>query len=92
MLGRLVRAHGGWVPAPELAECGGLQFSARLFEIRHDLGFNVENRIETVNGTKKSWYRLRPGPQPSKPQTTPIEPAEPRQQALALPPRHLDLG
>jgi hypothetical protein len=91
MLARLIQARGEWVAAPELAE-GVLQFSARVHSLRHDLGFNVENRIETVNGAKKSWYRLRVGPLPSKPQTTPIEPAEPQQTKLPLPDCHRDLG
>ena len=57
----LIDAHGGWVPAPELASVGGLQFQTRIHEIRHKLRLTVENRKEYRNGQQHSWYRLTTG-------------------------------
>ena len=63
ILGRLISAHGGWVPSPEIAACAQ-QYNARLHELRR-LGFVIENRMETdeQTGERKSWFRLvQPSP------------------------------
>jgi hypothetical protein len=63
ILARLIEAHGGEVPAPEIAKVGGLQFQTRIWELRHKLGFVIENRTErTENGQVHSFYRLVSGP------------------------------
>ncbi|MGC2331872.1 MAG: hypothetical protein WA581_10485 [Candidatus Acidiferrales bacterium] len=54
----LIDARGAWVPAPEIAGCA-MQYNARVFELRK-LGFTIENRTETVNGVRHSWFRLVP--------------------------------
>jgi len=66
----LIEARGGWVPSPEIAACAQ-QYNARLFELRR-LNFQIENRVEEVNGTRLSWFRLIPGPGPVQ-----VEPATP---------------
>jgi hypothetical protein len=54
----LMNAQGAWVPSPEIAACAQ-QYNARLYELRQ-LGFVIENRIETDESTseRRSWFRL----------------------------------
>jgi hypothetical protein len=59
----LLSRRGEWIPAVEVAEAGGLQYGARLYEIRHDLGYEVESRTERVRTgrhsvIKRSWFKL----------------------------------
>ena len=55
----LLRSHKGqWVPLPEILSLGISQYSARIHEARHRWGLDIENRVETVNGKKHSWFRL----------------------------------
>jgi hypothetical protein len=57
ILQRLLR--GDEVAAPELARIGGLQFQTRIFELRHEFNFQIENRKEGgPDGQIKSYYRL----------------------------------
>lgn len=56
----LVTAGGGWVPLPEIMKCAA-QYNTRIFELRRR-GFNIENRTETVNGERHSWFRLVSSP------------------------------
>jgi hypothetical protein len=56
----LIDARGGWVPSPEIAALAQ-QYNSRLFELRR-LNFRIENRVEEVNGTRLSWFRLISGP------------------------------
>ena len=58
ILAPLIRAHGEWVPSPELAAIA-LQYNARLFELKK-LGFRIENRREKRDGKFLSWFRLVP--------------------------------
>lgn len=58
ILALLVKARGEWVPLPEIMACAA-QYNARVFELRR-LGFNIENRTETVNSERRSWFRLLP--------------------------------
>ncbi len=61
LLRLLIGARGSWVPLAEILDLKISQFGSRLWEIRHRLGLNVENRMETTaDGVKLSWYRLRP--------------------------------
>jgi hypothetical protein len=56
----LLRARGGWVPAPELAAVS-LQYNTRAYSLRR-LGLAIENRVETnQDGTKNGFFRLRTG-------------------------------
>ncbi len=61
ILGLLVSARGSWVGLPEILDLHISQFGARIKELRA-LGFDISNRMETVDGEKRSWYRLVPGP------------------------------
>jgi hypothetical protein len=66
----LVEARGAWVPLPDIMACAA-QYNARIFSLRRD-GYNIENRTETVNGVRHSWFRLVDSPAvpaiaPSKP-------------------------
>jgi hypothetical protein len=89
ILARLLEARGGEVPAPELARLGGLQFQTRIYELKHQLGFKIENRMETVDGKKLSWYRLI-----SAPNTPPTlaQPPAPLELFPDLKGEHLDNG
>ena len=54
----LLRDSGGsWVPLPKILALGVARYSARILELRR-LGFQIENRLEYVNGTCRSFYRL----------------------------------
>jgi hypothetical protein len=60
ILNLLIRRRPDWVSLPELMEIAA-QYNARLFEIRHDLGFEISNRIEVIDGVRHSWFRLESG-------------------------------
>lgn len=71
ILSLLRSAHGAWVPLPEILALCIAQYNTRIFELRKR-GLNIENRTETVDGVKHSWFRLvdspaLPAPVPSKP-------------------------
>jgi Helix-turn-helix domain len=53
----LLRFYGSWVPLPKILALGIPRYSARILELRR-LGFQIENRLEYVNGTCRSSYRL----------------------------------
>jgi len=69
----LIAARGAWVPLPAIIACAA-QYNARLWTLRHRMGFNIENRTEYVDGVRHSWFRLvnstapAPKPEPAKPQ------------------------
>ena len=63
ILALLIKARGDWVPLPEIMACAA-QYNARVFELRR-LGFSVENRTDTIDGVRHSWFRLAA----SKPET-----------------------
>jgi hypothetical protein len=63
-------ARGAWVPLPAILALGIAQYNARIFELRRR-GFNIENRTETIDGIRHSYFRLVdspavPEPAPSK--------------------------
>lgn len=71
ILALLRSARGAWVPLPEILALGIAQYNARIFELRKR-GLNIENRTQTVDGVRHSWFRLvdsppLPSPEPSKP-------------------------
>jgi hypothetical protein len=70
----LIDAHGSWVPLPKILALGIAQYNARLWELRR-LGFVIENKSESVDGTRHSWYRLVSSPTPPAP--TPAQKPEP---------------
>jgi hypothetical protein len=73
----LLQARGSWVCGRELAAIS-LQYNARVFEGRHHLLLNIENKTEiTEGGTRLSWFRLLPG-------AVRAEPRSPQQQEFAL--------
>jgi hypothetical protein len=58
ILNLLISARGGWVPLPKITDCAA-QYNARIFELRN-LGFQIKNRTEVVEGARHSWFRLEP--------------------------------
>jgi len=60
ILALLIAARGEWVGLPDILEVRISQFGARLYELRHHLRLNIENRTESVDGVRYSWYRLKP--------------------------------
>ena len=57
ILSLLRESCGLWVPLPKILALGIARYSARILELRR-LGFQIENRLEYVNGTCHSYYRL----------------------------------
>jgi hypothetical protein len=56
-----------WVGLPEILELRISQYSARIHQARHEWGVQIENRTETINGKKHSWFRLiEPTPELSR--------------------------
>ncbi len=98
ILGLLVGARGSWVGLPEILDLHISQFGARIKELRA-LGFDISNRMETVDGEKRSWYRLVPGPthanelpSPYKPLTAPQQDSSPQSSLFDLTGGHRDDG
>src|SRR6185436_8366453 len=61
ILAKLIAAKGKEVPLPEIASCAA-QYQSRLFELRR-MGYRIPApRMETVNGQRRTWYRLECGP------------------------------
>jgi hypothetical protein len=57
-----------WTPAPELARIS-LQYNARIFSLRRKKGWQIESRVQIVDGVRHGSFRLaRPGsfPNPRK--------------------------
>lgn len=48
-----------WVPLPEILRLGIAQYNARILELRRE-GHIIENKLKGENGTRHSWFRLRP--------------------------------
>lgn len=48
---------GEWVPLPRILELRISQYGSRVLELRRK-GFQIENRTETVDGVRHSWFRL----------------------------------
>jgi hypothetical protein len=64
ILAVLIKARGERVPLCDLLGIAA-QYGARLYEIRHKLGLNVENKTQEVDGVRHSWFRLIPRPSSS---------------------------
>lgn len=58
ILALLAKARGQWIPLPQLMACAA-QYNSRIFELRR-LGFDIENKTETIDGERHSWFRLAP--------------------------------
>ena len=62
-LARLRRDPGAWVPGYELRNLDGrgeiLQQNARLWELKHLHGYEIENREVWIDGVCHSAYRLK---------------------------------
>jgi hypothetical protein len=71
----LIDARGAWVPLPQILALGIAQYNARLWELRR-LGFVIENKSESADGARHSWYRLVSSPTPPAPTPKP-EPPKP---------------
>jgi len=66
ILAKLIAAKGKEVPLPEIASCAA-QYQSRLFELRR-MGYRIPApRMETVNGQRRTWYRLECGPHSVRP-------------------------
>src|SRR5271157_5030759 len=57
-------ARGGWVPLPEILALGIAQYNSRIWDLRK-LGLTIENRTETIEGVRHSWFRLANSPAPT---------------------------
>lgn len=51
-----------WVSLSEILGLRISQYGARLHQARHEWGLNIENRVEIVNGEKRSSFRLIESP------------------------------
>jgi hypothetical protein len=70
ILALFIAAKGGEVGLPEILKLGIAQFGSRILEIR-GMGFHIINRQEVVDGERRSWYRLLPGPTSTPAPTAP---------------------
>jgi Helix-turn-helix domain len=61
ILALLMVACCGEVGLPEILQLGIARYGARIGELRKR-GYDIQNRTETVDGEKRSWYRLVPSP------------------------------
>ena len=52
-----------WVPLAEILNLRISQYGARVYQARHQWGLNIESRVEIVEGTKHSFFRLVSRPQ-----------------------------
>lgn len=52
---------GQWVSLPQLLKTGVAQYAARVWELRHRHGFEIENRTHIVGRQRHSFYRLKGG-------------------------------
>lgn len=75
---RLLMDHRGeWVPLWKILDLHISQFGARIWTLRHELGYQIENkRHRDDEGRVRSWYRLIPGPE-REPQASPDPSTEP---------------
>jgi hypothetical protein len=64
----LIEARGAEVPLHEILPLAA-QYNARIWSLRK-MGFKIVNRVEDVDGVRRSWFRLIPGP-------VQVEPARP---------------
>jgi hypothetical protein len=63
LLAFLISKRGEWIPSHEVAAVGGLQYGARLKEIRDAGDYMVESRVERVRTGRgshvvHSWFKL----------------------------------
>lgn len=54
----LLDARGEWVPLWQILDLRISQYGRAIHTLRHRLGFKIENRTETVDGVRHSWFRL----------------------------------
>lgn len=67
----LIDARGQWVPLQRILDLRISQYGRAIHSLRHKLKFNIENRTETIDGVRRSWFRLLPS-RPSHPEQ-PVE-------------------
>jgi len=70
----LAAANGGWVGLPAILDLRIALYTTRILELRRS-GYEIENRTETIDGIRHSWYRLvnSPAPEPAKPEAPQAE-------------------
>ena len=60
--GRILRLlesrRGEWVALPEILALRISQYGTRVKELRDDWGLLIENKVEMVDGQRRSWFRL----------------------------------
>jgi hypothetical protein len=59
----LQAAWPNWTPATEIAKIS-LQYNARIFSLRRQKGWLIENHVRVVDGVKHGEFRLGPRPIP----------------------------
>jgi hypothetical protein len=65
----LIEARGAEVPLREILPLAA-QYNARIWSLRK-IGFKIVNRTEEVDGARRSWFRLIPGPVQVEPSPAP---------------------
>jgi hypothetical protein len=60
--GRILRLlesrRGEWVPLYEILNLKISQYGTRVKELRDNWGYAIENKTETANGQRHSWFRI----------------------------------
>ena len=66
----LEAAWPNWTPAPELAKIS-LQYNSRIFSLRRQKGWLIENRVRVEDGIRHGEFRLGPRPIPAQQRPAP---------------------
>jgi hypothetical protein len=48
-----------WIPLPDILRLGLAQYNARIYDMRA-AGWDIRNRIESVGGSRHSWFMYVP--------------------------------
>lgn len=70
ILNLLSSASGDWVPLPSILALRISQYGTRIKELRDEWGIVIENRTETIDGVRHSWFRLVTSPTSHTPEAS----------------------
>ena len=49
-----------WIPLPVILSMHIAQYGTRIKELRDEDGMNIENKWQSINGERHSWFRYVP--------------------------------
>jgi hypothetical protein len=85
ILRELIAANGAEVSLLDILALHIAQYNARIHELRR-AGFDIQNRVEDINGVRHSWFRLvsTPTSEPTRPKSYAEVSKDLRDQAMPL--------